>query len=54
MNGGWSEDCVPLPSLIQTFPQPAKPPLRKDVGPMYSYVALYKFLPQENNDLALQ
>ncbi|XP_060059567.1 SH3 and cysteine-rich domain-containing protein 2 isoform X4 [Erinaceus europaeus] len=31
-----------------------KPPLRKDVGPMYSYVALYKFLPQENNDLALQ
>ncbi|XP_028355577.1 SH3 and cysteine-rich domain-containing protein 2 isoform X2 [Physeter macrocephalus] len=28
--------------------------LRKDVGPMYSYVALYKFLPQENNDLALQ
>ncbi|KAM9208860.1 SH3 and cysteine-rich domain-containing protein 2 [Dugong dugon] len=34
--------------------QPPKPPLRKDVGPMYSYVALYKFLPQENNDLALQ
>ncbi|XP_038403373.1 SH3 and cysteine-rich domain-containing protein 2 isoform X1 [Canis lupus familiaris] len=33
---------------------PPKPPLRKDVGPMYSYVALYKFLPQENNDLALQ
>ncbi|XP_043760331.1 SH3 and cysteine-rich domain-containing protein 2 isoform X4 [Cervus elaphus] len=34
--------------------QPPRPPLRKDVGPMYSYVALYKFLPQENNDLALQ
>uniref|UniRef100_A0A9L0R4N1 SH3 and cysteine-rich domain-containing protein 2 n=1 Tax=Equus caballus TaxID=9796 RepID=A0A9L0R4N1_HORSE len=34
--------------------QVPKPPLRKDVGPMYSYVALYKFLPQENNDLALQ
>ncbi|KAK2503563.1 hypothetical protein MC885_009032 [Smutsia gigantea] len=34
--------------------QPLKRPLRKDVGPMYSYVALYKFLPQENNDLALQ
>ncbi|KAI5944531.1 SH3 and cysteine-rich domain-containing protein 2 [Manis javanica] len=34
--------------------QPLKPHLRKDVGPMYSYVALYKFLPQENNDLALQ
>ncbi|MEJ1285367.1 SH3 and cysteine rich domain 2 [Cricetulus griseus] len=34
--------------------QPPKPSLRKDVGPMYSYVALYKFLPQENNDLALQ
>ncbi|XP_041582902.1 SH3 and cysteine-rich domain-containing protein 2 isoform X5 [Vulpes lagopus] len=34
--------------------RPPKPPLRKDVGPMYSYVALYKFLPQENNDLALQ
>ncbi|EPY87165.1 SH3 and cysteine-rich domain-containing protein 2 [Camelus ferus] len=33
---------------------PPRPPLRKDVGPMYSYVALYKFLPQENNDLALQ
>ncbi|XP_005653994.1 SH3 and cysteine-rich domain-containing protein 2 isoform X1 [Sus scrofa] len=34
--------------------QPPRLPLRKDVGPMYSYVALYKFLPQENNDLALQ
>ncbi|EDM05906.1 SH3 and cysteine rich domain 2 (predicted), isoform CRA_b [Rattus norvegicus] len=34
--------------------QPPKLPVRKDVGPMYSYVALYKFLPQENNDLALQ
>ncbi|OWK14934.1 hypothetical protein Celaphus_00001220 [Cervus elaphus hippelaphus] len=34
--------------------QDNRPPLRKDVGPMYSYVALYKFLPQENNDLALQ
>ncbi|CAM4705723.1 SH3 and cysteine-rich domain-containing protein 2 [Caretta caretta] len=27
---------------------------RKDVSPMYSYVALYKFLPQEHNDLPLQ
>uniref|UniRef100_A0A674J0D6 SH3 and cysteine rich domain 2 n=1 Tax=Terrapene triunguis TaxID=2587831 RepID=A0A674J0D6_9SAUR len=26
---------------------------RKDVSPMYSYVALYKFLPQEHNDLPL-
>ncbi|XP_045155266.1 SH3 and cysteine-rich domain-containing protein 2 [Echinops telfairi] len=34
--------------------QPPKPLLRKDVGTMYSYVALYKFLPQETNDLALQ
>ncbi|XP_054545418.1 SH3 and cysteine-rich domain-containing protein 2 isoform X1 [Talpa occidentalis] len=34
--------------------QPPRALLRKDVGPMYSYVALYKFLPQENNDLALQ
>ncbi|CAO2645119.1 SH3 and cysteine-rich domain-containing protein 2 [Lemmus lemmus] len=34
--------------------QPPKLSLRKDVGSMYSYVALYKFLPQENNDLALQ
>ncbi|XP_073901994.1 SH3 and cysteine-rich domain-containing protein 2 isoform X4 [Castor canadensis] len=34
--------------------QPPRLSLRKDVGPMYSYVALYKFLPQENNDLALQ
>ncbi|XP_023573941.1 SH3 and cysteine-rich domain-containing protein 2 isoform X2 [Octodon degus] len=35
-------------------PQPPKATLRKEVGPMYSYVALYKFLPQESNDLALQ
>uniref|UniRef100_G1T8C9 SH3 and cysteine rich domain 2 n=1 Tax=Oryctolagus cuniculus TaxID=9986 RepID=G1T8C9_RABIT len=34
--------------------QPPRLPVRKDVGPMYSYVALYKFLPQESNDLALQ
>lgn len=34
--------------------QPPRQPPRKDVGPMYSYVALYKFLPQEGNDLALQ
>ncbi|XP_004859570.1 SH3 and cysteine-rich domain-containing protein 2 isoform X2 [Heterocephalus glaber] len=34
--------------------QPPRVPLRKEVGPMYSYVALYKFLPQESNDLALQ
>uniref|UniRef100_A0A670YJ94 SH3 and cysteine-rich domain-containing protein 2 n=1 Tax=Pseudonaja textilis TaxID=8673 RepID=A0A670YJ94_PSETE len=27
---------------------------RKEVSPMYSYVALYKFLPQENNDLPLK
>ncbi|XP_058532006.1 SH3 and cysteine-rich domain-containing protein 2 [Ochotona princeps] len=34
--------------------QAPRPSMRKDVGPMYSYVALYKFLPQESNDLALQ
>uniref|UniRef100_F6UY67 SH3 and cysteine-rich domain-containing protein 2 n=1 Tax=Monodelphis domestica TaxID=13616 RepID=F6UY67_MONDO len=34
--------------------QASKGTIRKDVGPMYSYVALYKFLPQEHNDLALQ
>ncbi|XP_063315174.1 SH3 and cysteine-rich domain-containing protein 2 isoform X1 [Pelobates fuscus] len=28
--------------------------IRKDISPMYSYVALYKFLPQEINDLPLQ
>lgn len=27
---------------------------RKEISPMYCYVALYKFLPQENNDLPLQ
>ncbi|XP_053553900.1 SH3 and cysteine-rich domain-containing protein 2 [Bombina bombina] len=27
---------------------------RKDISPMYCYVALYKFLPQELNDLSLQ
>ncbi|KAJ6660696.1 hypothetical protein lerEdw1_017693 [Lerista edwardsae] len=27
---------------------------RKEVSPMYSYVSLYKFLPQENNDLPLK
>ncbi|XP_030077623.1 SH3 and cysteine-rich domain-containing protein 2 isoform X1 [Microcaecilia unicolor] len=27
---------------------------RKEISPMYSYVALYKFLPQEINDLPLQ
>ncbi|KAM4622443.1 SH3 and cysteine-rich domain-containing protein 2 [Discoglossus pictus] len=27
---------------------------RKDISPMYCYVALYKFLPQEINDLPLQ
>ncbi|XP_006275041.2 SH3 and cysteine-rich domain-containing protein 2 isoform X1 [Alligator mississippiensis] len=28
--------------------------LWKEISPMYSYVALYKFLPQEHNDLPLQ
>ncbi|KAG8446769.1 hypothetical protein GDO86_014291 [Hymenochirus boettgeri] len=28
--------------------------IRKEISPMYSYVALYKFLPQEINDLPLQ
>ncbi|XP_069490815.1 SH3 and cysteine-rich domain-containing protein 2 isoform X2 [Ambystoma mexicanum] len=27
---------------------------RKEISPMYCYVALYKFLPQESNDLPLQ
>lgn len=45
-----------LPTItdLELLPQPPRLSLRKDVGPMYSYVALYKFLPQENNDLALQ
>ncbi|XP_063158058.1 SH3 and cysteine-rich domain-containing protein 2 [Candoia aspera] len=34
--------------------QPAQGSTRKEVSPMYSYVALYKFLPQENNDLPLK
>ncbi|KAM6452881.1 SH3 and cysteine-rich domain-containing protein 2 isoform 3-T3 [Liasis olivaceus] len=34
--------------------QPAQGCTRKEVSPMYSYVALYKFLPQENNDLPLK
>ncbi|KAH0501118.1 SH3 and cysteine-rich domain-containing protein 2 [Microtus ochrogaster] len=42
------------PGDSELFLQPPKLSLRKDVGSMYSYVALYKFLPQENNDLALQ
>ncbi|XP_029429541.1 SH3 and cysteine-rich domain-containing protein 2 isoform X2 [Rhinatrema bivittatum] len=31
-----------------------KGPSRKEISPMYCYVALYKFLPQEINDLPLQ
>ncbi|XP_077170601.1 SH3 and cysteine-rich domain-containing protein 2 isoform X1 [Paroedura picta] len=34
--------------------QAARGSARKEVAPMYSYVALYKFLPQENNDLPLK
>ncbi|XP_053119973.1 SH3 and cysteine-rich domain-containing protein 2 isoform X1 [Hemicordylus capensis] len=34
--------------------QAAQCSARKDVAPMYSYVSLYKFLPQENNDLPLK
>ncbi|XP_058038147.1 SH3 and cysteine-rich domain-containing protein 2 isoform X1 [Ahaetulla prasina] len=34
--------------------QPSQGSTRKEVSPMYSYVALYKFLPQENNDLPLK
>ncbi|XP_060111619.1 SH3 and cysteine-rich domain-containing protein 2 isoform X2 [Heteronotia binoei] len=34
--------------------QTARGSVRKEVAPMYSYVALYKFLPQENNDLPLK
>ncbi|XP_028930367.1 SH3 and cysteine-rich domain-containing protein 2 [Ornithorhynchus anatinus] len=34
--------------------QLSRGPLQKEGVPMYSYVALYKFLPQEHNDLALQ
>ncbi|XP_035159211.1 SH3 and cysteine-rich domain-containing protein 2 isoform X3 [Callithrix jacchus] len=49
-----AESEGPGPEEKSPGQQPPKAPLRKDVGPMYSYVALYKFLPQENNDLALQ
>ncbi|KAK9396875.1 SH3 and cysteine-rich domain-containing protein 2 [Crotalus adamanteus] len=34
--------------------QPSQGSTRKEVSSMYSYVALYKFLPQENNDLPLK
>ncbi|KAF7239109.1 SH3 and cysteine-rich domain-containing protein 2 [Varanus komodoensis] len=34
--------------------QSARSTARKEISPMYSYVALYKFLPQENNDLPLK
>lgn len=51
MGGARNWPTITDPEL---FLQPPKLPVRKDVGPMYSYVALYKFLPQENNDLALQ
>ncbi|XP_039215040.1 SH3 and cysteine-rich domain-containing protein 2 isoform X3 [Crotalus tigris] len=34
--------------------QPSQGSIRKEVSSMYSYVALYKFLPQENNDLPLK
>ncbi|XP_054850847.1 SH3 and cysteine-rich domain-containing protein 2 [Eublepharis macularius] len=34
--------------------QAARGSTRKEIAPMYSYVALYKFLPQENNDLPLK
>ncbi|XP_048373374.1 SH3 and cysteine-rich domain-containing protein 2 isoform X2 [Sphaerodactylus townsendi] len=34
--------------------QTAQGSTRKEIAPMYSYVALFKFLPQENNDLPLK
>uniref|UniRef100_A0ABM5GRL8 SH3 and cysteine-rich domain-containing protein 2 isoform X2 n=1 Tax=Pogona vitticeps TaxID=103695 RepID=A0ABM5GRL8_9SAUR len=34
--------------------QSARGSIRKEISPMYSYVALYKFMPQENNDLPLK
>ncbi|XP_076212753.1 SH3 and cysteine-rich domain-containing protein 2 [Aptenodytes patagonicus] len=34
--------------------QAARRPVRRDGAPMFSYVALYKFVPQERQDLALQ
>ncbi|XP_066837713.1 SH3 and cysteine-rich domain-containing protein 2 isoform X2 [Anser cygnoides] len=34
--------------------QAARGPTRRDGAPMFSYVALYKFVPQEHHDLALQ
>ncbi|XP_074782767.1 SH3 and cysteine-rich domain-containing protein 2 isoform X1 [Athene noctua] len=34
--------------------QAARGPARRDGAPMFSYVALYKFVPQEQQDLALQ
>ncbi|XP_008011069.1 SH3 and cysteine-rich domain-containing protein 2 isoform X3 [Chlorocebus sabaeus] len=48
-----AESEGPGPEEKSPGQQPPKAAMRKDVGPMYSYVALYKFLPQENNDLAL-
>ncbi|XP_059686146.1 SH3 and cysteine-rich domain-containing protein 2 [Gavia stellata] len=39
-----------LPPSIQA----ARGPARRDGAPMFSYVALYKFVPQEQQDLALQ
>ncbi|XP_064421689.1 SH3 and cysteine-rich domain-containing protein 2 [Latimeria chalumnae] len=38
----------------KNYLQVQKTPPRKDVPPMHCYVALYKFLPQEQNDLELQ
>ncbi|XP_018415664.1 PREDICTED: SH3 and cysteine-rich domain-containing protein 2 [Nanorana parkeri] len=43
-----SEDTRSMSSLASTGKT------RKEISPMYSYVALYKFLPQEINDLPLQ
>uniref|UniRef100_A0A8D2BPB6 SH3 and cysteine-rich domain-containing protein 2 n=1 Tax=Sus scrofa TaxID=9823 RepID=A0A8D2BPB6_PIG len=51
--GSWRQGSRRL-GVQEMGKAPPRLPLRKDVGPMYSYVALYKFLPQENNDLALQ
>ncbi|XP_078280561.1 SH3 and cysteine-rich domain-containing protein 2-like [Rhinoraja longicauda] len=43
------ESSVPVQPL-----QVRRPSVRKDILQMHTYVALYKFVPQEHNDLGLQ
>ncbi|XP_066485202.1 SH3 and cysteine-rich domain-containing protein 2 isoform X2 [Tiliqua scincoides] len=45
---------LPTSVACPTTPAASRSSVRKEISPMYSYVALYKFLPQENNDLPLK